>query len=150
MPSLAQHSALAQPSAFIARIVGPVFTVVGLGLSVSRAAYTEVAEEFVSSSALIYGFGLAMLVAGLVILNTHPRWTPDWRSLITATGWVLACIGTFRILAPNLVMFMGVAANATTHFIASGLLLITGGILTFKGYVAELPQPKRMTSSPGS
>ena len=132
-----------QASYVIARIVGPVFSVIGIGLFASREAYRDVTADYLEHAAMVYFAGVGMLAAGLAILNTHPRWTRDWRSLITLIGWVLTIIGVFRIFAPQLVMFVGAVGNDTFLNIAAVVLLIIGGILTFKGYVADLPQARR-------
>ena len=99
----------------IARLVGPVLSAIG-----------------------IYVSGVLMLVAGLVILNAHPVWTRDWRSTVTAIGWFLTGVGTFRITAPQFANFIGGAIIAKAGFF-TGLgiaLLVRGGLITFKGYVA--------------
>jgi len=132
-----------QTSYFIARIAGPVFSVVGIGLFVSREAYRAVAADYLEHAAMVYFAGVAMLTAGLAILNVHPKWTPDWRSLITLIGWILTVIGVFRIFAPQLVMFVGAVGNNTFLNLAAAFLLAVGGILTFKGYVADMPKAQR-------
>ena len=126
-----------QASYLIARIVGPVLSVVGIGLFASREAYREVAGDYLEHAAMVYFAGVLMLTAGLAILNTHPTWTRDWRSLITLIGWMLTVIGVFRIIAPQLVMFLGAVGSETFLNMAATFLLAVGVILTFKGYVAE-------------
>jgi hypothetical protein len=132
-----------QTSYFIARIVGPVFSVVGIGLFASREAYRAVTADYLDHAAMVYFAGVAMLAAGLAILNTHPKWTRDWRSLITLIGWILTVIGVFRIFAPQLVMFVGAVGNNTFLNVAAAFLLVAGGTLTFKGYVADPPHASR-------
>ena len=132
-----------QASHFIARIVGPVFSVIGIGLFASREAYRDVTRDYLEHSVIIYLAGVMMLTAGLVILNTHPHWTRDWRSLVTLVGWILTVIGVFRIFAPNLVIFVGAVGNDTFLNLAAAFLLGVGGVLTFKGYAVGMPQAAR-------
>ena len=132
-----------QASYSIARIVGPVFSVVGIGLFASREAYRAVTADYLEHAAMVYFAGVAMLTAGLAILNTHPTWTRDWRSLITLIGWILTVIGVFRIFAPQLVMFVGAVGNTTFLNVTAVFLLTVGSILTFKGYVADMPKAQR-------
>lgn len=132
-----------QASYLIARIAGPVFAVIGIGLFVSRDAYRQIARDYLEHSAMVYFAGVLMMTAGLTILNVHPSWTRDWRSLVTLMGWVLTVIGVFRVFAPHLVVFVGAVGNDTFLNIAAAFLLTVGGILTFKGYVAERPQSQR-------
>ena len=91
------------PSAYIARILGPVLVIIGLGLLLEGETFRAMAGEFLRSAALIYFSGLITLAVGLAILNVHHLWTRDWRSIITVFGWLALIGGIFRILAPNLV-----------------------------------------------
>ena len=67
------------PAVFIARLAGPLFVVIGVGIVLNEAAYAAVITEAVRSPTLIYFSGLLALVPGLAILNVHGRWTADWR-----------------------------------------------------------------------
>jgi hypothetical protein len=132
-------------SILIARLIGPVLSVIGLGMLTNSAVYHQMAGQFLAGYPFIYFSGILLLVTGLAILNSHHAWTPDWRSVITAIGWIVTGIGTFRIIAPQLVTF--VAGSIIAHsgfFIGAGVVLLTlGGFITFKGYVAEAPRPNR-------
>ncbi len=81
---------------------------------------------------------MLLLTAGLAILNAHPLWTPDWRSLITLAGWMATVAGVWRILAPKYVPFVGAAIIAHPNFfLGAGIVLLgLGGFMTFKGYVS--------------
>jgi predicted membrane channel-forming protein YqfA (hemolysin III family) len=137
MPAKGQDTRM-QSSQTIARLAGPVFAVVGIGMLTSQAAYREMASQFVATFPLIYFSGILILIAGLAILNVHNLWVGDWRTSITVLGWVLTCIGAFRIIAPPFVSFMGVPLLATgTFFVVTGFLFLgVGAFFTFKGYVA--------------
>ena len=95
------------PSAYIARILGPVLVIVGLGLLLEGETFRAMAGEFLRSAALVYFSGVATLALGLAILNVHHLWTRDWRSVITLFGWLCVIGGIFRILAPTLVQRIG-------------------------------------------
>jgi hypothetical protein len=127
-----------QTSQTIARLTGPVLCTIGIGMLASEAAYREIATQFFAGSPFIYFSGVLLLLAGLTILNAHHGWTPDWRSAITALGWVLTGIGAFRVIAPPFASFIGGSLIASSgFFIVAGLLLLAfGGFLTFKGYAA--------------
>jgi hypothetical protein len=126
------------PAHTIARLMGPVLAVIGIGMLANEAVYREMAGQFLAAYPFIYMSGILVLLAGLAILNAHPVWTRDWRSLITAIGWVFTGAGTFRILAPQFVTFLGDAIVANRGFFTgAGLILLAlGGFITFKGYAA--------------
>ena len=127
-----------EPALTIARLLGPVLSVIGIGMLINASAYRVMAGQFLATSPLIYFSGILALLAGLAILNAHHRWTRDWRSLITALGWLFTGAGMFRILAPQFVTFVGKAIVAHGgFFIGAGIVLLAlGGFITFKGYVA--------------
>jgi hypothetical protein len=95
------------------------------------------AAQFLGGLPFIYFSGVLMLVAGLAILNVHNIWTRDWRSTVTAVGWVLTGVGTFRIIAPQFANFIASAIIANAGFFTGlGIFLVAvGGFVTFKGYV---------------
>jgi hypothetical protein len=135
MPAKGQDKSM-QPSHTIARLVGPVFAILGIGVLVNIATYRSVTAELLNSNALILLSGVLVLTAGLAILNAHPLWTHDWRSLITAIGWLLAVIGAFRIFAPQYATFVR-ATTGQGFLIGAGIVLLAlGGFITFKGYAA--------------
>ena len=137
MPAKGQDNSM-QSSQNIARLVGPVLSAIGIGMLANQPIYREMAAQFLAGLPFIYFSGVLMLVAGLAILNSHPDWTPDWRSTVTLIGWVLTCVGTFRIIAPQFANFIASAIIANAGFFTGlGIFLVAvGGFVTFKGYVA--------------
>jgi hypothetical protein len=122
----------------IARLAGPVFSVIGIGMLASGAAYREMARQFVAGYPFIYFSGVLLLLAGLTILNAHHAWTRDWRSGVTLLGWVFTGVGAFRLIAPNFVAFVGGALMTSNGFFtAAGIVFLAiGSFFTFKGYVS--------------
>jgi hypothetical protein len=127
-----------QKSLIIARLVGPVLSAIGIGMLVNQATYREMAAQFFGGLPFIYFSGILALVAGLYILNVHKEWTSDWRSVVTAIGWFLTCVGMFRIIAPQFSSFVAgaIVANGGFFIGAGAVLLALGGFMTFKGYAA--------------
>ena len=125
-------------SILLARLIGPVLSVIGIGMLANGDVYRQMAGQFINGYPFVYISGILLLVAGLAILNAHHGWTADWRSLITALGWIGIGVGTFRIIAPQFPAF--VAGSMVAHsgfFIGAGIVLLAlGGFITFKGYVA--------------
>ena len=124
------------PSAYIARILGPVLVIIGLGLLLEGETFRAMAGEFLRSAALIYFSGLITLAVGLAILNVHHLWTRDWRSIITVFGWLALIGGIFRILAPNFVQEIGESFIAHRRWPIMGAIvtLALGAFLAVKGY----------------
>ncbi len=134
----AEQPAPAPPaSQTIARLVGPVLVMIGVGMLANGPTYRVMAGQFLATLPLIYFSGILMLVSGLAILNAHPQWTSDWRSVVTAVGWILTCVGAFRIIAPQFANFIATAVVANGGFFTgTGIVLLAlGGFISFKGYV---------------
>ena len=124
------------PSTFIARILGPVLVMIGIGLLLEGETFRAMAGEFLHSSALIYLTGIITLAVGLAILNLHHLWVSDWRVVITIFGWLSVIGGIFRLLAPSLVQRMGESLIAHQRWpIADAVVtLALGAFLTVMGY----------------
>jgi hypothetical protein len=125
-----------QTSIFLAKLMGPVLLVIGIGMLANTAGYRAMAEEFLGSRALIYLAGLLALVPGLAIVLVHNVWTLDWRVLITVLGWLATIGGVFRILFPQHVTTIGSTIIARPHMMTgSGIVMVAAGaILGFFGY----------------
>ena len=125
-----------QTSLIIARLVGPLFATIGVGMLTNTETYRKIAEEYLTNPAIIYFSGMMILLIGLAILNAHSAWTPDWRSAVTFIGWLMTVVGVWRIIAPQFIPFVAGAVIANKHFfVAFGALLVTlGGFVTYKGY----------------
>jgi uncharacterized protein YjeT (DUF2065 family) len=125
-------------SVFLARLLGPLLLVPGLGLLLNPRAYRTIAAEVVGSVTRIYLFGVLDFAAGLVIVLTHNLWMANWSVLITLIGWVLLLRGVARILLPDTIM--GYAAkfvrNNQFYLVAGIVLVILGLVLCYFGYVA--------------
>jgi hypothetical protein len=132
-------------STFIARILGPVLVVIGLGLLLGGEAARVMATEFLRSPALIYLSGVITLAAGLAILNVHHVWTRDWRMLVTIFGWLLLVGGIFRLLATSWVQRAGesMIAHRTWPIASAIVVLALGAFLTVMGYQDEWADAKK-------
>jgi hypothetical protein len=126
-----------QASVYLARLIGPPFVVIGLGMLANGEVYHAMGEEFLRSHALIYLSGILALVAGLAIVNAHNVWALDWRVIITVFGWLAVIGGVLRIAVPQLVQAVGTAMFSGTlvTVIAAIVVLALGGVLSFKGYM---------------
>ncbi len=127
------------PSVVIARIAGPVLAAIGLGLLTNYATYRQIATQIVGNLPLIYFSGVLLLTGGLAILNFHNMWTRDWRSIVSALGWLMMVSGAFRVFAPQLASYFATSATLGNPVFLMGagiVFLVLGGFLTFKGYSA--------------
>jgi len=127
-----------QTSIYLAKLMGPVIGVAGVGFLLNRRAFLEMAKDFLDSTALIMLSGFLALVMGLAIINAHNIWVADWPVIITVFGWLSMVGGIVRITMPDVVRAIAQRMLAMTQFIAvEGVLLVAlGGWLSFVGYLA--------------
>jgi len=121
---------------FIARLIGPVFVVVGVGVLFNLGHYAAMVHEAVRSPTMIYFAGVIALFAGLATLNCYRAWTADWRVIVTVLGWLMIIGGVMRIVLPRLTV--GLATTIYTGPIAMAIVgviaLLVGAYLSFEGY----------------
>ena len=127
-----------QTSIFLARLLGPLLLLPGIGLFVNRAAFQTIAAEVVRSVTLIYLFGLMDFAAGLAIVLNHNVWIASWPVLITLIGWLLLVRGIVRVLIPQ--TLMGYAEKmfrgTLVYSISGAALIVLGLVLCYFGYLA--------------
>jgi hypothetical protein len=128
-----------QAAVFIARLVGPVFVAVGLGVLLNGTFYTALIMEAVHSPTLIYFSGLLAFAPGLAILNVHRTWS-GWPVIITIVGWLMVIGGVFRLVLPATTATL--AGDVYTRpMVLLGIaivMLVVGAYLCFEGYRRKL------------
>lgn len=127
-----------ETSLFLAKLIGPVLIVIGLGLLVKPTDFREMATDFLASRAMIFLAGLLTLVTGLAIVLTHNVWELNWPVIITILGWLSVVGGVFRILFPDSVQSMGASMmDKPAMMPVSGAIQIVLGLwLCYAGYMA--------------
>ena len=127
-----------QPAVFIARLIGPAFVAVGLGILANGPFYTALILEAVHSPTLIYFSGLMALVPGLAILNVHRSWS-GWPVIITIIGWLMVIGGVIRLVLPatTATLATDLYSHAIVLLIVALVVLVVGAYLCFEGYRAR-------------
>ena len=125
-----------QTSLFLAKLLGPLFVALGLGLLVNHGAFQAMAAEFLRNYPLIFLSGLISLAAGLALVLTHNVWTRDWRLIITLFGWLAVIGGVLRIVTPQLAAAAGgvMLVHTAALIVAAFVWLALGAVLCFFGY----------------
>jgi hypothetical protein len=134
-------------SIFLAKLMGPTFVVVALGMLLNLDLYESMTAEALLPGVLFYLSGLLSLLAGLAIINLHDKWQLDWRVIITVQGWLMTIGGTLRIVLPQFAIEVGssIYGGTTSTIVAA---LVAGGLgafLCFKGYMPPR-RPRRETT----
>jgi hypothetical protein len=138
-----------QRSIYLAKLIGPVSVAIGVGMLLNAPIFRILAEQFLSSYALIFLAGLLTLTVGIALVLAHNVWVGDWRLIITLIGWLSVIGGTFRIVAPNLVVRIGdaVIRHGEAFLVAGFAMLVLGGVLSYFGYADTATSSPARTSA---
>ncbi len=120
----------------IAKILGPIYLIVGLGMLLHKEHMRSLFNEVANSPALIYLGGVFALVIGTLIIRFHNDWSLGWPLLITLIGWGAVAKGASRILAPEWSrdLLHSYAQGDKIIPFATAASLIFGAILTAGAY----------------
>ena len=124
-------------SLFLARLLGPTFVAVALGMLINLGMYESMIAEALQPGILFYLSGLLSLLAGLAIVNLHNKWQMDWRVIITVLGWLMTVGGIFRIVLPQIAIAVGstIYSGRTSTIVVALLTGTLGAFLSFRGYM---------------
>ncbi|MCC8947500.1 hypothetical protein H8A97_20900 [Bradyrhizobium sp. Arg62] len=124
-------------SLFLARLLGPTFIAIALGMLINLGMYESMIVEALHPGILFYMSGLLSLLAGLAIVNLHNRWQADWRLIITVLGWLMTLGGISRIVLPQVAIAIGstIYSGRAATVVAALIIGTLGAFLSFKGYV---------------
>ncbi len=127
------------PATLIAKLIGPLFAAIGVGMIVNATFYATAVGEGAHSPVLIAISGMATLLAGLAILNAHHAWTSDWRVLVTLIGWLFVIAGLLRLILPKFVETAAPAvySGPAAEIVAGAIIFVVGVVLSFAGYRAS-------------
>lgn len=123
-------------SIWIAKLLGPVLAVLAFPMLAFPRDVQKMAAEFLEQRPLIWFTGVAVMTAGLAIVNTHNIWVADWPLLITLFGWLMLISGAGRLAFPHVIISIGTKMmdRPLLTRIAGVVWILIGAFLTYKGY----------------
>lgn len=124
-----------QTSIFLAKLIGPLLLIVGIGVLINRDHYLAMARQFVGSTPLMYLGAVVGMVAGLAIVLVHNVWAADWRVLITLLGWIHLIRGAATVIFPRKAAEFAARVAGRAILISSLVALTLGAIFVFFGYL---------------
>jgi hypothetical protein len=122
-----------QTSILLAKIIGPILLVVGIGILMNLDHYRSLVAEFAASPFQLYLSGIMALTLGALVVAFHNVWEWGWPLIITLLGWASVVKGIVRICAPGFVRAMAERyARGTTALASSAAVsLVLGALLTY-------------------
>ncbi|HXY30500.1 MAG TPA: hypothetical protein VEI06_07300 [Gemmatimonadaceae bacterium] len=124
-------------SIFIARLLVPMYVVVGMALLTKPQSFHAILSEFIGSVTLLYLAGFIGLLAGTALLVAHNVWVTDWRLMVTLIGWIILVRALITIFKPEWIVAVGRAILARPEIFAGAgaTNLVIGAVLCYFGYV---------------
>jgi hypothetical protein len=124
-------------SVLLARIIGPLFLVVGVGIFINLEHYRRLVVDFGASPLAIYMGGTIALLVGILIVLFHNVWEWRWPVIITVIGWMSLLKGAVRIIAPKLVANRAARYGRNTNIMMTTaiVVIVLGAVLSYFGYV---------------
>lgn len=119
-----------QASIFLAKLLGPTMTVIGLAALLNARRFRDYAREFIDHPALLFLSSIILLPAGIALVLVHNVWAADWRVIVTIFGWLLILSSIIRLLVPGFV-----TAQAHRVLSAPSMPVITGAVWLAIGLV---------------
>lgn len=125
-----------ETSLFLAQLIGPIFTVLGLSILIRPDGILKAGAEFLETEGLLLTSGLLALTAGLALVLSHNLWVADWRVLITVIGWISLIAGLSRLLLAGPIKRLGVAMldNRALIIAPAVVMLALGLYLSWQGF----------------
>jgi hypothetical protein len=125
-------------SIFLAKLIGPVFLIMGIAVLINPKRFRQIGIEFVSSEALIFLSGMMTLTVGLAIVDVHNLWIAEWPVILTVFGWLAIVAGVLRIVASSEIKAIGRWMLGKTAYFAlpAATMAALGAFLSYQGYLA--------------
>ncbi|MFC1752975.1 hypothetical protein ACFL96_06225 [Thermoproteota archaeon] len=126
-------------SLYIAKIIGPLYLIIGIGFVLNRDFYSKVMQDYCKNAFMILFGGILALVFGILIILSHNVWEASWRVAITIFGWIGLIKGIWLTVFPNSVYkFMDAYNRNKGLLVPHGICaLVMGAIFTYFGYFAR-------------
>jgi hypothetical protein len=120
---------------FLARIIGIVYTALGIGLLLSGNYYREVMEKLLDNAAYMFLGGFIAVVVGFLIIEHHNIWANDWTVIITLIGWAALIKGVLILVIPrSFQVFKGMLRGKMLVYVITPAVLLFGLIFLYFGF----------------
>lgn len=125
-------------SMIIARLLGPLCVVLGLGILLNQKYFKDMVDELAKGKQqfLLFGAGIVHFLFGLILIGTHNVWMWNWAVIITIIGWASLIRGVVLLLLPNAAMsILGYFRKQSWWLPVAGVIaLVIGVVLSYFGF----------------
>lgn len=123
-------------SVLVAKIIGIVYVSFGIGLIVNKAFYKDAMARLLQNSGYLIIGGFIAIVFGVLIIENHNVWEPNWTVIITLIGWIALLKGILLLAFPTkLDFFKSKFVSDSFLKILAPSVLIFGLIFLYLGFM---------------
>lgn len=116
-------------SIFLAKALSLYLVILGLGLVLRKNHFEEVIKAFFKRKGTMFLGGWLALIIGILMVVAHPQFTPDWRSWITAIGYLSLLEGLmYLFVIDNVIAFKAKLISSNLFYYITGIIFIVLGV----------------------
>lgn len=123
-------------SVFFARLFGLYMLIFAAVWILRRPQMDLNFKNILASEPLLVFAGALDILFGLIIVLVHPLWVWNWRLIITLLGYLIIIRGIVRFGFPKEMHNFAVKVLKDWYWIAFGVVVAVGVILTCLGFFA--------------
>jgi hypothetical protein len=122
----------------IAKLIGPLWLLAGLGFLINRKFYMEVVKDLKQHNGMIYIGGAFIFLLGLYLVLNHNVWEMNLNGFITLIVWGMLIKGAALLLIPMQLLQVSdcIMKSKNGLMAAGGIAFLAGAILTYFAYFA--------------
>ena len=125
-------------SIYLARLLGPVLAVAGIGILIRPNAYLAMAGGMMNDAPLMYLATILGLLGGLALVLAHNLWVADWRVIITLLAWLTVIESAVWLLFPSeMRRLWAPLLSETLLLVSAAIVLVAAAVLCVFGYIAN-------------
>ena len=126
-------------SLFLARLMGPTFVAIALGMLINLGTYESMIAEALHTGILFYSVRPAVTASrprdsqsAQYVVRGGLAWV-----IVTVLGWLMTIGGIIRIVVPQVAIAIGstIYGGRAPTIVAALIIGALGAFLSFKGYV---------------
>lgn len=125
-----------EATVFLAKIIGPILSIFGLGIILNPKFYLSVYKDFRNEPLALMLTSMALIAFGISILIKHFVWTSLPEVLISIIGLAMLMKGIFLALFPKSFKKLSKVLVSKNLLFYVGIIWLIGGIyLTFSFFI---------------
>lgn len=125
-----------EATVFLAKIIGPILSIFGLGIILNTKFYLSVYKDFRNEPLVLMLTSMTLIALGISILIKHFVWASLPEVLISIIGMAMLMKGIFLALFPKSFKKLSKVLVSKNLLFYAGIIWLIGGIyLTFSFFI---------------